>query len=157
MDKWIRRNMKSALDVTCLTWPKKLDDFLDQLKGVCQRENIPLDSVCVVGSCILAYFRIREAHDVDLIVTSNIREKYGAELYKLSSNIELVGQGWACSPYRSVICDDEVINNSKYHFIYRGFKFASIQLLYERKLYQGREKDLEDVKKMSVLMISKDC
>ena len=40
---------------------------------------------------------------------------------------------------------DELINNPKNHFLCRGYKFANLSIIRDRKEYSRREKDLIDV------------
>ena len=64
----------------------------------------------------------------------------------LSENVEIASVNWAKSKNREAIIDDEVIDNPKYHFIYKGLKFATLDLLKERKESDSRDKDIADVK-----------
>ena len=62
----------------------------------------------------------------------------------LSENVEIASVNWAKSKNREAIIDDEVIGNPKYH-LYKGLKFATLDLLMERKESDSRDKDIADV------------
>lgn len=131
---------------------ERLLTMLSELKAICKRHDIVIEKVCVVGSAVLSLYGIRENRDLDLIVDSAARKRFGNKLFKLSDNIEIVAKGWARSNNRDVIPDDEIISNSLYHIEYSGIKFASMELLYERKLYQHRLKDMEDATDIKLWM-----
>lgn len=124
---------------------KRLDAMLPLLQSWCDKEKIALDKICIVGSSVLSCYGIRENHDIDLVMTSDIRNRYGNGTAALLDGIELVSENWARSRFYEVIPDDELIANSNLHFIYQGFKFANLDLLFERKLWQRRDKDCEDI------------
>lgn len=100
----------------------------------------------MVGSSVLAVHGIRENKDIDIIVKSCYRRKYeSTDVVPLSESVEIASVNWAKSKKREAIADDEVIDNSKYHFVYKGFKFVTLDLLLERKESDSREKDIADV------------
>lgn len=108
--------------------------------------NIPLDDVCVVGSSILAAYEIRKNNDVDFVMSSSCRKRFLSKgVVPFSKNVEMVSENWARSKDKDFITDDELITNPRYHFVYMGIRFANLDILLERKMWQGREKDIEDV------------
>lgn len=116
---------------------------------------IPLDEICVVGSSILTTYGIRENHDVDFVMTSTLRERFHSKgVVPFSEYVEMVSENWARSKNRKTITDDELIQNPRYHFVCQGIKFATLPLLLERKEWQGREKDIQDVKLIKEYMQS---
>lgn len=124
---------------------KDFDSNLAELKIVLKKNNLDLDKVCVVGSSVLSLLGIRENHDIDIVLTSDLRQPYGKGVAAISDNIEIVSANWARSKMREIISDDELIMDSRYHFIYKGVKFCKPYLLFERKVWQGRNKDVADV------------
>ena len=124
---------------------RQIDIMIEEFRKVCYNNKIDITKTCIVGSSVLALLGLRENHDIDFVTTHDIRNKYGSQLYKFTNEIELVKEGWARSPYRQTISDDDLITNSDYHYLYRGIKFASLPLLYERKIAQNRPKDRDDI------------
>lgn len=125
----------------------KLNVAILELKIDMLQNAIPLNEICVVGSSILTIYGIRENRDVDFVMTSKYRERFvSVGVVPFSEYVEMVSQNWARSKNRKTIADDELIYNPKYHFIFQGIKFATLPLLLERKEWQGREKDIHDVK-----------
>lgn len=122
-----------------------VNNQLDLLKKICKDNDIPTNEICVVGSTVLALFNIRTNHDIDFITTSKNRARFGTKSKKFSNNIELVAETWAQSKTRAPFPDDELIFNSDYFFWHNGLKFAKIPLVFERKLWQSRDKDVKDI------------
>lgn len=133
----------------------KLDLAIIELKIDMWQNAIPLNEICVVGSSILAIYGMRENHDVDFVMASKYRERFASSgVVPFSEYVEMVSQNWARSKNRNTINDDELIQNPEYHFTYQGVKFAMLPLLLERKEWQGREKDLQDIKLINQYMQS---
>lgn len=120
--------------------------WLVELQLLLIEKNIPKEKVCVVGSSVMTTYGIRANHDIDIVVASDQRRKYGATLYKLNSEIEMVHQNWGRNVDGTSIDDDVLISNPEYHFLFAGFRFARLELLYIKKLLDGREKDKHDLK-----------
>ena len=119
---------------------------LETFRVVCQQENIPLEKICIVGSSILSLCGIRDSHDIDFIVTSDIRMRYDSKCFSFNEYVELVSKKWARSKKKEEeISDDELIYNPLYHVSFGGFKFAQMPLLYHRKIQQARDKDIADI------------
>ena len=110
--------------------------------------NIPKDQVCIVGSSVLTIRGLRDNHDIDFVMSSSYRKPFGSNLYKINNHIDLVTQDWARSCERKTISDDILIRKSQYHTVFHNFKFASMELLYDRKKWQAREKDIADVRRI---------
>ena len=133
----------------------KLDLAIIELKIDMWQNAIPLNEICVVGSSILAIYGMRENHDVDFVMASKYRERFASSgVVPFSEYVEMVSQNWARSKNRNTINDDKLIQNPEYHFTYQGVKFAMLPLLLERKEWQGREKDLQDIKLINQYMQS---
>lgn len=120
--------------------------WLVELQLLLKEKNIPKKNVCIVGSCVMTTYGIRANHDIDIVLTSDQRRKYGAALYKLNSEIEMVHQNWGKYQDGTSIDDDMLISNPDYHFWFAGFRFARLELLYIIKLLDSREKDKLDLK-----------
>lgn len=107
-------------------------DFLDKLenlKKVLQSNNIPLKKVCVVSGAVLQAYNLRNSKkfdDIDIIMTSDLREFYGKGLVIVSESAEMHPKDLY------TIRDDEIILDKKYHFIFNGLKFMTLKLLYDQ-------------------------
>lgn len=103
---------------------KKLED----LKETLIENNIPRASVCVVSGAVLQAYGLRESKefdDIDIIMTSDLREQYGKGLVIVSERAEMHPQN------EYDISDDEIILNEKNHFVFRDLKFMCLRILDE--------------------------
>lgn len=101
---------------------KKLED----LKKVLDENNIPVNKVCVVSGAVLQAYALRQSKkfdDIDIIMTSDLRKIYGSGLVIVSSTAEMHPQN------EYDISDDELIEDMKHHFIFRGLKFANLNIV----------------------------
>lgn len=118
-------------------------NFSDRVKNL----ELPLDELIVFGSGLLAANGLREANDIDLVVTSELFEKLlksgdyehgktedGPWLRKDDVEIWL---NWLPGNDFVFLMDDSVIVD--------GVRFVSPKFLIERKLERGTDKDLNDV------------
>jgi hypothetical protein len=121
---------------------------LENLKSL----NLPPDQFVVVSSGSLAIRGIREARDVDIVVTpelwSILAQKYGVEIkdnveiIELGNDIETLGKGsWFTK--ESLIKPQEIFDEAD---VFEGIKFMNLSQLRKIKQEKGREKDLNDVK-----------
>lgn len=100
---------------------------LNELKDVLKTYNIPRKKVCVVSGAVLQVYGLRESKpydDIDIIMTSDLRELYGKELVIVSEHIEMHPQN------EIIIPDDEIINDVRRHFIFQDIKFMDINTLH---------------------------
>lgn len=117
--------------------------------------GLPLDSLIVIGSGVLAAHGIREARDVDLVVTAELfamLEKdaswkhglQGGSSYALQKGDTEVWKDWSTDrsghpTYHDLLPYTEVID---------GIRFVTLEYLSKRKAERGDEKDLEDIRKI---------
>lgn len=123
----------------------KLIEELDKL-------NLPKDQYAIVGSGPLAIRDLREAQDLDIVVTDSlwgkIAQQYPVEhtpdlpLDKIDiSNISILGRG-------SSYCDDSIATVSEMIAtadLIGGHRFLNLVILKKIKQKMGREKDLKDI------------
>jgi len=108
--------------------------------------KIPISSICLVGSIVLAYKGLRENNDIDIIIDSAYRKKINKKKpFRLNDKIEIVSENWG---RRLGLNDDDIIYNSNFHQVVDGLKLVDIDLLILNKQLMGRKKDIEDVKKL---------
>ena len=122
-------------------------DWLIEFDKTLKKFNIFKNDVCIVGSGPLEVLGIRYSTDIDFILKENIRNKLFDDKSKnLSKNIDIVHKNY--HKYKNEISgfsDDEIIDNEKLHFYFRGFKFANLEIIRDRKSLQRRKKDVQDV------------
>lgn len=117
---------------------KSFSNFLEELKKL----DLPEGEYAIFGSGPLAVRGIREAEDLDVVVTKNLyeklKEKYPEEKERINiGNIEVI------PPNAPIIENaEELIKRGE---IIKGFRFVSLKDIIEWKKKMGREKDLKDI------------
>ena len=96
-------------------------NHIDEAKAVLRKEGIDPQDCCMVGSCSLCYNDIRPNRDIDLIVSEELRKKYGKGITKLSDNVEIV-------TYKRFgrLDDEDIIYNPKYHATMESLKVVRV-------------------------------
>jgi hypothetical protein len=124
-----------------------MHDFLKQLDKL----NLPKDQYVIVGSGALGARKIRESHDLDVLVTEELWQKLRLkyELTKIKpvenidiGDVQILGH---CSVFRGsdIASVEKIIETADVIF---DHKFISVDLLRKFKQKEGREKDLNDIK-----------
>lgn len=111
----------------------KIDDAfffknLDNLKRALLKNNIPREKVCIVSGAVLQAFGLRKTQkydDIDIIMTSDLRSIYGNGLVIVSDVIEMHKKDGY------YICDDDIIKNMDFHFVFDDLKFMHPHILLE--------------------------
>lgn len=109
------------------------DEFihkLDDLKKTLKENNIPRKKVCIVGGAVLQAHGLRKSKkfdDIDIIMTSDLREIYGKNLVIVSESAEMHSQN------KEEIMDDEIITNRQYHFVFYDLKFACLDIVMKHR------------------------
>jgi len=110
------------------------DDLLE-LKRYLEKNNIPKEQTCIVGSATLSLIGIREHNDIDIVLHSDFDERLSKHPF-----IEQAKKPWS-----EIFSDDDLVENKDLHIIFKGFKFVIPELIYHRKSWHNRPKDKEDV------------
>lgn len=109
--------------------------------------RFPLDQIIVIGSGLLDAYGLRQADDIDLIVTPELYkklqstgeytegEKHG-ETYLLKDKIE-VWLTWGAGKDFTTLWKDGVT--------VEGVRFVNPHFLMERKRQRGHDKDIKDI------------
>lgn len=103
---------------------------LDEVKAEMKKNNVPLEEVCVVGSTVLQLYGIlpcKKRDDVDIIMTSKLRDIYGKGLVIVSEHVEIHPQN------KMDIDDEEIIQNEEHYFWFRGLKILKLQDFYRNR------------------------
>lgn len=117
-------------------------NHLDELKSKLEENGIPRYKVCIVSGAVLQAYGLRKSQkydDIDIIMTSDLREVYGKDLVIVSEHVEMHRQN------AEVINDDEIILNTKNHFVFYDLKFMNLDLLYKKRKNTNK-KQIEEVK-----------
>jgi len=112
--------------------------------------NLPKGSYVVFGSCPLAVAKIREAEDIDMLVSREIFQDLRAKGWKevnkgkddkpLTYDCFEAHDNWNFSSYNPTLKD--LLQNA---IEVEGVPFASLREVLKWKQFSGREKDLKDV------------
>lgn len=109
-------------------------------KNMCRKKGIDLRDVCVVGSSTMDVLGIRESGDLDCIMKKSEKT--------LGKGFDVV-QNYA--RHDVFLNDNLLIDDDDFHFYFNGLKFVNLEIVKARKLYQQREKDCADVRKIELL------
>jgi hypothetical protein len=113
--------------------------------------NLPNGSYIVFGSCPLAVAGIREANDIDMLVTeavsNSLKQKGWQQIDKGKNDKPLVydvfevHKSWSFSSYNPTL--EHLLKTATF---VDGIPFASLEEVRRWKLASGRAKHLKDVK-----------
>ncbi|MDO6455346.1 tetratricopeptide repeat protein [Neptunomonas phycophila] len=128
---------------------KHLAAWVKEAKDELIKRNVEVTEGCAVGGAVLDAFGIRNADDLDITVSNSVRaSEFTKKAMPLSINVDLVNENYARSA--SGIISDEVLINDRAHHVYiRGFKFANLDIVRNRKAYSQRDKDMMDLKNIT--------
>lgn len=118
---------------------------LESLKDVLTVNRIPRSKVCIVSGAVLQVLGLRESKlfdDIDIIMTSDLREIYGAGLVIVSESAEMHPQ----NEYE--VLDDDIIQDVNLHFVFRDIKFMHPKILYS----YGKIKKIDEYEKIGDLL-----
>lgn len=137
---WLRRRPAAAPRREFLRW-------METFKAALKRENIPLTDCCIVGSSSLEVLGLRLSTDLDFTLKHEHRHpRFGPGITALADHVDIVTEGYhRVHAPRVAITDDELIDDPRHHFLYRGIKFANPTIILDRKDYSRRPKDIADV------------
>ncbi len=124
---------------------ERLETHLNELIKVCDELDLDMERVLIVGSAVLEYYGIRESNDMDIVVSHELRGNFEKGAQMLSKNVELVSENYLRVQGVTFLDDDELINNSQYHIVYKGIKIVKLPVVWLKKYFSGREKDAVDL------------
>ncbi|WP_342639137.1 tetratricopeptide repeat protein [Vibrio metschnikovii] len=126
-----------------------LCNWIAEAKQALVNRGASVQDGCVVGGAVLDAYEVRQADDLDMTVSSTVRQAHFSDkACPLTDTIDIVNKDYARS-VSGVICDDNLLVDRALHLYVRGFKFASLNVVRQRKSYSQREKDLVDLAKIS--------
>jgi len=146
LDPWnvaaLRQRKSTKPRAEFLRW---LSAFGRKLKSL----QIDQEDCCIVGSSSLEVCGIRLSTDIDFTVRKQIREDlFDKKSRALGSQIDVVMEGYHRPRSGKAYTDDQLIDDPSLHFLFRGFKFASLAIVHDRKSNSIRPKDMLDVELM---------
>lgn len=125
--------------------------------------NLPdMNGVIVIGGAFMELLGIRQAGDIDLAVSKKnwiyLRDVLNWEIFTRGVSLYMrdptdrfdVWDGWYDRAHQRVIRFDELISNSSAHE--DGFRVPDIEYQIQLKVWDGRPKDLEDIKLLQKLV-----
>ncbi len=120
----------------------RIQNPLYNLKSLSELNNLPKSEYCLTQSSILALMGIRKNDDVDIIISSNLRNelKIGNQYFK-SGNVEIFSPNYDKFMINGVKNDDDLIKN--YTFEFEGYRFLEPRFYFSRK-NKHTEKDKLD-------------
>jgi hypothetical protein len=120
--------------------------WMNSYTACLEREQLPGDKCCIVGSSSLELVGIRESTDIDFTTVHSLRDgRYSEGPTPLAQDVDIVSKNYHRTQWSTAISDDELASNPDWHFIFRGYKFAGIDIVTERKDFSRRPKDVADV------------
>lgn len=121
--------------------------FSERVRGL----GLPTDRVIVIGSGLLDQLNIREAKDIDLVVTPGLfeqlkldprfdrAEKFEEEYLTSSDGVCEIWRTWGGKDFNGLMADSENHN---------GVSYVSLTFLERWKRAKARPKDLQDVERI---------
>lgn len=125
----------------------KKNEIIEKVKAL----GLPGGEYVVFGSCPLAIAGIREAGDIDMLVSDSLWEQLKREGWQivdkgpddkpLAHDVFEVHNSWNFSSYQPTL--KELLTSAD---VYDDIPFASLEEVRKWKTASGREKDLKDIK-----------
>lgn len=105
---------------------------LSNFNNLSELSNLPKNHFCLTQSSILSLMGIRQNEDIDIIVSSQLRENLniGNEFLK-RGNIEIFSPNYGKFMIFGVENDDDLIDN--YTFTFEGYRFLEPRFYFSRK------------------------
>ncbi len=119
--------------------------WLMRLRHELKKQGVDTNSVCIVGSSPLEVVGIRHSTDVDIVVSSRMRNTWISSCNKIADGIDIVSEHYHRKVGADGYSDDLLIESKDLHFLFCGFKHVNIDVVRDRKQYQRRDKDLQDL------------
>lgn len=129
----------------------KLRNYLLELNDWCSEKNIRKESLCIVGGAVYDLFGMKSCDDIDIVLPYSLRRNiFDDEAHNVSVNIDVVRYNYARQVAVGVKwTDDDLIFRNDLHTICRGFKFANFDIVFQRKRWSLRDKDISDISSTS--------
>lgn len=140
---------KPTLERYCTksTISNNLTSRLRSLKEWAKENNISLNDICIVGGAVIDLHGYKFCDDIDIVLPNFIRDsKYGTKAEELVPGVDIVKKNYSKKEgIGKWYSDDDLIYNKDLFVFVRGIKFASLEIVKERKNYSKRDKDIKDL------------
>ncbi len=123
-----------------------LSELLTKLKSL----NLPIGQYVIISSGVMAVREIREANDLDIVVTRSLWKKlvskYNTEgtnhrlVIRPDPNIEILGPAY--DPSQDLFDVDELVSDCE---VINGVSYLKLETVKKIKEKMGRDKDLKDI------------
>jgi len=134
----------------CYNWLMELDILLEELDKL----NLPNDQYAITSSGVLAIRGIREANDLDIVVSPKLWAVLSKKYKVKNEGFESIDVGniqilWEGSFYTNsaVTTVAEQINTAD---VIKGYRFVNLGLIKKFKELTGREKDKRDLELIKI-------
>ncbi len=122
--------------------------------------NLPKGEYMIGGSAILALFKIREAEDIDLLVSPNLyrilKDKYAWKPHeKYKAIISPHGHIEAKESLDFMYQNYTLVNLLPNAYVFQNMPFMNLEILREAKVQIGRPKDLKDIELIDTYLKNK--
>lgn len=124
--------------------------WINEFKEFCRNNGINIQDTCIVGSSPLEVLGIRESTDIDIVVSPELRNRFGDGVTHLTETLDIATRNYVRN-YDSVkVYDEQLIYDDNQHFIFMGCKFANVDSVKYRKSHSDRDKDIKDVRRIEI-------
>lgn len=118
---------------------RTLPEKWSKLAQFVKLNNLGYDDFVVDSGMVLELYGLREANDIDIIVSSKV---VGLRARSAGDGVDLHGDNDL--EYHKLNCD-ELVYDPTYSFTYRGVKFVSLRQVYAAKKARGSPRDRLDL------------
>jgi len=119
---------------------------MERLKQLLKERGIHQNDVCITEGGGFEIFGLRKSRDLDFMVKSDVRDKYGDVKVYWTDEIEYVRKNALQISEEIDYADDLLIEDDNLHYIFNGLKCVNLSIVCRKKAYVGREKDIRDVR-----------
>lgn len=119
---------------------------MERLKQLLKERGIHQNDVCITEGGGFEIFGLRKSRDLDFMVKSDVRAKYGDVKVYWTDEIEYVRKNALQISEEIDYADDLLIEDDNLHYIFNGLKCVNLSIVCRKKAYVGREKDIRDVR-----------
>jgi len=128
-----------------------LTTLLDNFDKFLKKTDISRESACIVGGAVLDLYRFKTCDDIDFVMPYRMRRrKYDDRAHELSEGIDLASYNYARELTKGFTwTDDDLVQFDDLHTMARGYRFAHLNVVLERKRWSQRRKDKPDVSNIS--------
>lgn len=141
--KHLKMRVDTIVDSNFINKIRNLPSFLETI-GILNKNDI-----CVIGSGVMNALGIQKSSDIDFIIDTKYRNKFGWESVHLNEIYD-IGISDKLAKRMTNLSDNILIGNDEYHFWFKGIKFANLEIIKDRKRHSLRAKDIEHLRQIDL-------